>query len=92
MPFSRPLIVSRVFTPIARIWSNITMDIVGGVYQPARISASEGDRVFNVWIREDGMRIDRILLTRSNTFPIATIRWHRALPDCMLLLQRTANR
>ncbi len=62
------------FHPNHWVWSNITMDIVGGVYQPARISASEGDRVFNVWMREDGMRIDRILLTRSSTFPIATIR------------------
>ena len=62
------------FHPNRWVWSNITMDIVGGVYQPARISASEGDRVFNVWMREDGMRIDRILLTRSSTFPIATIR------------------
>lgn len=62
------------FHPNRWVWSNITMDVVGGVYQPATITASEGDRVFNVWMREDGMRIDRILLTRSSTFPIATIR------------------
>lgn len=62
------------FHPNRWVWSNITMDLVGGVYQPARVTAGEGDRVFNIWMREDGLRIDRILLTRSSTFPIATIR------------------
>ena len=56
-------------------WSGHTMDIVNGSYEPARFtSVASGDRIFNVWMREDGLRIDRILLTRSSTFPIATIR------------------
>jgi hypothetical protein len=62
------------FHPNRWVWSNITMDLIGGVYQPATLSASAGDRVFNVWMREDGLRIDRILLTRNSAFPIATIR------------------
>ncbi len=56
-------------------WSGHTMDIVNGVYQPATFtSVTTGDRVVNVWMREDGMRLDRILLTRSSAFPIANIR------------------
>jgi len=42
-------------------WKSIRMDLS----RPYFWMAGGSDRVINVWMREDGMRIDRILLTRD---------------------------
>ena len=39
------------------------------------LDVSEGERVINIWMREDGMRIDRVLLTRQVGYnPTGNIR------------------
>jgi glycosidase len=54
------------------IWTNITT--AGNV---ATISGSPGTHTFHLWMREDGMRIDRIALTRAATFqPRTGNAWH----------------
>jgi len=51
-------------------WWSIRMDWTRPYFQ-----ATAGDRIVNVWMREDGMRFDRLLLTRDvNYSPINNIR------------------
>ena len=50
------------------VWESVTMDWENGHWQRPTLWMSGGDRTTNVWMREDGMRIDRMLLTRSSGY------------------------
>ena len=45
-----------------------TTNRITGVSNRATISASTGTQTFNLWMREDGMRVDRIILTTNVNF------------------------
>lgn len=52
------------------VWKSVKMDL-----QRPYISLSTGNQVVNLWAREDGMRVDRILLTKDFYYsPVGNIR------------------
>jgi hypothetical protein len=51
------------------VWKSETMD----GHRPW-LAMVNGERVVNVWMREDGMKIDRILLTRDSGYQPSSIR------------------
>jgi glucose/arabinose dehydrogenase/mono/diheme cytochrome c family protein len=55
-------------------WSNSIQGVAGAA---AFNVASTGNHTVNLWMREDGMRIDRVILTTNSTFnPHVGNAWH----------------